>query len=176
MMVALAALFVALGGTGYATTRLGKHGADAAAPRHRRSGDRRSDLALIRREAARLRGTRGTPGARGPGGRRGLRGPAGPKGPAGATGPQGSAGISGFQAVTATVGPSTVQDKSTSVQCPSGKTAIAGGVDATSPGDAAHIYKNHQGQNTQTWVGGAQDPNSADSWTLTVYADCVTLA
>jgi len=72
MVVALIALFVALGGTGYAATTLSDSGgtAVAAARRHRRS----------------LRGPRGFRGRTGP------QGPQGPVGPAGAQGAQGPAG------------------------------------------------------------------------------------
>jgi hypothetical protein len=69
MVVALIALFVALGGTGYAASTLSDNGSAVAAARrhHRRS----------------LRGPRGF---------RGRTGPQGPQGPAGAAGAQGPAG------------------------------------------------------------------------------------
>jgi hypothetical protein len=69
MVVALIALFVALGGTGYAATSLTNDGSAnvAAARRHRRS----------------LRGPRG------------FRGRTGPQGPAGPVGPQGAQGAAG---------------------------------------------------------------------------------
>jgi len=71
MVVALIALFVALGGTGYAATTLTNDGsATVAARRHRRS----------------LRGPRGFRGRTGP------QGPVGPQGPQGVQGVQGPAG------------------------------------------------------------------------------------
>jgi len=75
MVVALIALFVALGGTGYAATSLTDNGGNAvaAAKRHRRS----------------LRGPRGFRGRTGP---QGPVGPTGPTGPQGPQGPQGAAG------------------------------------------------------------------------------------
>lgn len=75
MVVALIALFVALGGTGYAATTLSDNGSasTAAARRHRRS----------------LRGPRGFRGRTGP------QGPAGPQGPQGAQGAAGAAGAPG---------------------------------------------------------------------------------
>jgi hypothetical protein len=75
MVVALIALFVALGGTGYAASGALSDGGSptaAAARRHRRS----------------LRGPRGF---RGRTGATGATGPAGPQGPAGAQGPAGTA-------------------------------------------------------------------------------------
>jgi hypothetical protein len=78
MVIALIALFVALGGTGYAATTLTNNdgAAVAAARRHRRS----------------LRGPRGFRGRTGP---QGPAGPQGPQGPQGAQGSQGPAGAPG---------------------------------------------------------------------------------
>jgi hypothetical protein len=81
MVVALIALFVALGGTGYAATTLSASGSDSAtvaARRHRRS----------------LRGPRGF---------RGKRGPQGPVGPVGPQGPQGPQGVPGSAKASAEI-------------------------------------------------------------------------
>jgi len=53
MIVALIALSVALGGTGYAATQISR-GSERAAIRGKRDGDRAADLALIRRVVAQL--------------------------------------------------------------------------------------------------------------------------
>jgi hypothetical protein len=93
MVVALIALFVAMGGSGYAATQLPGRASDSAAKRKkkpRRHADRAQDIALIRQQAARLRGPRGLPGS--PGGPRGAKGAKGPKGAKGAKGDQGPAG------------------------------------------------------------------------------------
>jgi Collagen triple helix repeat (20 copies) len=81
MVVALIALFVALGGTGYAATTLTDNGNSAAATakRHRRS----------------LRGPRGFRGKTGPQGPVGPQGPQGPQGTQGPQGPQGAQGPAG---------------------------------------------------------------------------------
>ncbi len=72
MVVACLALFVALGGTGYAASgALSNGGPATVAKKHRRT--------VLR-------------GPRGPRGPRGLTGPTGPQGPAGAAGAQGPAG------------------------------------------------------------------------------------
>jgi hypothetical protein len=84
MLLALLALFVALGGTGYAAST-------ATTSRHRRHHHR-----TLRGP----RGPQGVPGPRGPAGPRGPTGPkgaTGPKGSTGSTGPQGNTGIQGIQ-------------------------------------------------------------------------------
>lgn len=83
MAVALVALFVALGGTGYAAGG-GFSGGDGAP---------RADAAA--RRARSLRGPRGLRGARGATGARGPQGPAGPAGPQGAPGAPGATGAQG---------------------------------------------------------------------------------
>ncbi len=90
MGVALVALFVALGGTGYAAG--GGFSGDGSAPRAE---------AAARRGARRVqRGPRGFTGARGPAGPQGAAGPAGSTG---ATGPQGPAGTAkAFASITST--------------------------------------------------------------------------
>lgn len=84
MVIALIALFVALGGTGYAATSLTANGSatTAAARRHHRS----------------LRGPRGFRGRTGP------QGPVGPQGPQGAQGVQGPAGTAKAYAVIDSTG------------------------------------------------------------------------
>jgi hypothetical protein len=72
MIVALLALFIALGGTGFAASH---------AVKSRKHSTVRHSFGLT--------GPRGLPGAQGP---RGLQGPAGPQGQVGATGPQGVPG------------------------------------------------------------------------------------
>lgn len=92
MAVSILALFIALGGTGYASSSLisGSHVGHAKAQLSRRSG--RSDA----RSSTRL--TRG---------KTGLTGPRGSQGPVGSTGPQGPAGepgVAGAQGITGSVG------------------------------------------------------------------------
>jgi hypothetical protein len=76
MVVACLALFLALGGTGYAATQL-------------RSGKEQALSSTIKKGP---RGKRGPAGPAGPAGAAGERGPAGPAGARGAAGPQGPAG------------------------------------------------------------------------------------
>ena len=85
LAVAFVALFVALGGTGYAVNR-GQRAVSARATSKRLNRtQRRQVLALIDKEAAKLSGAPGTAGAPGA---NWLSGPAGPTGPTGPQGPR----------------------------------------------------------------------------------------
>ena len=119
-VMALVALFVALGGTGYAALKLPRNsvGAKQLKKNAVRSGKVRNGT--LRR--ADFRGRRLPRGARG---RRGLQGPRGFRG---ATGPRG-----GFRNVTAqwTRSPSNLAPGATqsyTVFCPAGQQGVAGGV------------------------------------------------
>jgi hypothetical protein len=82
LVIALVALFVALGGTGYAASQVsGDHAATAAKKTKVKQGKR---------------GPRGLRGPQGPSGPQGLTGPQGPQGAQGATGPQGTPGSPAF--------------------------------------------------------------------------------
>lgn len=95
MAVSVLALFVALGGTGYAGSSLiaDSHEGHAKAQPSRKSG--RSDV---------RRSTRLSRGKAGPAGPRGSQGPAGPTGPIGPQGSTGQAGVAGAQGITGSVG------------------------------------------------------------------------
>ena len=79
LVIALIALFVALGGTGYAASQVG------------------GDHATAAKKTKVKQGKRGPRGPRGPQGPRGLQGLTGPQGPQGAQGPQGPQGATGPQ-------------------------------------------------------------------------------
>jgi hypothetical protein len=120
-------------------------------------------------------GPRGQAGQAGPAGPQGPAGQVGPAGPRGAAGPQGQPGLAGVQVVTATVPEGQVEATAT---CPTGKTAIGGGVDAGwtvvrasrpvgSPVPTGWYASKNQGFMTIT---------PAYPHTLTVYAICATVA
>jgi len=122
MAVAVVALFLALGGTGYAVGR-GHRAVPARSAGKRLSRTQRKQvLALIAKEAGKLNGPAGDAGAPGGAGAPGPAGPSGPAGATGATGPQGAAGPGAVklafdrgvddQLVTlATVGPWTLKER-----------------------------------------------------------------
>src|SRR2546425_1548054 len=88
MVVASIALFVALGGTGYAASQLG-HPAGHAAKKKRKASkhtDSAQDIKLIHKEASKLKGPKGDVGAQGAAGAPGSPGAAGAAGTARAYG------------------------------------------------------------------------------------------
>jgi hypothetical protein len=82
LVIALVALFVALGGTGYAASQVGDDHATAATKKAKAKQGKR--------------GPRGFRGPQGPRGLQGLTGAQGPQGAQGATGPQGAPGSPAF--------------------------------------------------------------------------------
>jgi hypothetical protein len=99
MAVSVLALFIALGGTGYASSSLigGSHGGHADAQPSRRSG--RSGVKSSSRPS------RGKTGPTGPRGSQGPVGQAGPQGPTGETGVVGAQGVTGPVGAQGLVGP-----------------------------------------------------------------------
>jgi hypothetical protein len=98
MVVALLALFIALGGSGYAATQLAHP--SAVVKVKKRHPDAAQDIALIRRLAATLRGPRGPQGAAGARGAQGAQGTPGGQGTQGLQGPVGPS--QAFEAVNTT--------------------------------------------------------------------------
>jgi len=97
MVVSLVALFVALGGTGYAAIKLPKN--SVGSPQVINGSLQTTDLSRKARTA--LKGNRGRTGSAG---KQGLAGPQGVAGPQGATGPAGPAGASGPQGASGAQG------------------------------------------------------------------------
>jgi hypothetical protein len=134
-VLALLALFVALGGTSYAVVLLPPNSVGTTQVR---------DYSLLRRDFKTGQIPRGV---QGPIGKTGAVGPAGPQGPKGDTGPQGPAGPQGAKGDTGPAGaPMTISwaySKHTAVpagergfataSCPLGRWAIAGGVSVEQP-------------------------------------------
>jgi len=178
LVVALLALFVALGGTGYAMTALPKNSVGTAQVIN--GSLLKEDLA--RRTIAALQGVQGPqgdqgdPGPQGPAGAVGSQGPAGatgspgPKGDAGSPGPKGDAGSPGPKGDTGPTGPSDAYfnhatnagpQLSASVSVPAGDYAIHGDAAfAATTGTAAEAYGNRAvqipagGQAAQVWDDG----------------------
>src|SRR5262249_14830966 len=121
-LVSLAALFVALSGTGTAAN-VATH-ASAAATRAGKA------VGIVKR------GPRGPRGPQGPQGLQGAQGPAGSQGPAGPAGPQGPAGTFTTSNVASYVGPlvtmcplghGSCAVQGSAATCPTGSVAIGGG-------------------------------------------------
>src|SRR6266511_2619830 len=100
MLISLLALFVALGGTSYAVSKLPRNSVGSAQVIN--GSLQKADLS--RKAVAALKGNRGPagpqgqPGSAGPAGAAGATGATGPAGAAGATGPAGATGVAGASA------------------------------------------------------------------------------
>jgi hypothetical protein len=105
-LIAGIALFVALGGTGYAVTQLPANSVTSAQVR---------DFTLLKRDFKRgqvpsgPQGDRGRPGEQGPAGARGDTGPIGAQGPQGSPGAPGPAGSEGPRGPEGATGPQGLQ-------------------------------------------------------------------
>ena len=100
--------------------------------------------------------------------------PAGPAGPAGA---QGAPGTSGLQTVFTTSAINSTTTRTLTATCPSGKTALGGGV-AVTPTTATEVAITASYlANSTTWTASAQEVNlQASSWGLNVVVICALVA
>jgi len=184
LIVALLALFVALGGTAVAAgiVPLARHAytsdsATVARNARHLGGKTAAQIAASVRGPAGPAGPTGNTGAAGPQGPQGTQGPQGDGGPQGATGPQGPkgdpGGLAGYAIVTSAAVPLDpgFEDTGTAT-CPTGKIAVGGGVKAADATVLLMIesYPNADGSG---WNGTAVEVHSASAaTTFTVYAVC----
>ena len=192
--LALVALAVALGGTGYAATVLPagsvgteqlKNGAVVSA-KVKNHSLRAVDFASGQLPAGE-RGPAGAPGPQGPAGPAGAAGPAGPAGPKGDTGgqgPQGRAGFSNLAYVATDFGPFPAHSQYFGESpCATGLHVVGGGVlsEGSHPGDQA-VNSSYPtdgtgsgDEGTEGW-GAWVDNLSANQLAFTVYAICAPSA
>jgi hypothetical protein len=112
--------------------------------------------------------------------RAGVIGPAGPPGPAGAggpagpAGPQGPQGVLGGQIVSGQSGVNSSGLKQLTVNCPSGKRAIAGGADVSTNGSApVAVTRSRPTSDGNGWQAeGAEIQSTTANWQLTAFVFC----
>jgi hypothetical protein len=132
VVLAIVALFVALGGSSYAAVSVLPR-ASVGTPQLKQSAvnsKKVQDGSLLVKD---FKQGELPAGPQGPQGTQGDQGPQGPQGPSGPSGPQGAPGISALQIVNGpslTVDPGTASDQT--VTCPAGKKAISGGYETAS--------------------------------------------
>lgn len=162
-VIALLALFVAMGGTGYAAVKLPRNSVGASQIKPNGVGSSEVKNGALRK--ADFKASELPVGVQGP------AGPAGAKGDKGANGTNGTNGTNGLQGPAGVVGPVTVQrndvalaDNSTAsaeAVCPSGKRAIGGGasVDLTASDDI-HMMVSRPGTGALIPADGEEFSNS----------------
>ena len=103
--------------------------------------------------------------------------PVGPAGPAGPAGAQGAPGTSGLQTVFTTSAINSTATRTLTATCPSGKTALGGGV-AVTPTTASEVAITASYlANSTTWTASAQEVNAQiANWGLNVVVICVLVA
>jgi Collagen triple helix repeat (20 copies) len=198
MLVALLALFVALGGSSYAAITLStnsvksKHIAKGAVKRADIGSSTvdsgkvadgsllRVDFATGELPPAGPKGDKGDTGASGATGATGAQGDPGPQGipgQAGDRGPQGDPGMSGYQRVVAFDGfGESLTTESRDVNCPAGKKVVGGGAEFVDA-DRNVAISGSRAIDDDTWrVTATEVVETADSRWLDAYAICVNVA
>jgi hypothetical protein len=157
MVVGLTALFVALGGTGYAAVVLPAHSVGTKQlKRNAVISSRVRDFSLLRRDFKRGQLPRGP------------RGPRGPAGPQGATGPPGATGPAGASALTSVPSGQTIRGAIGGDFHAFDSTASDFGADATFPIPApTGVSDNDVFVNVSSWqnAGGQTQPTTTDTST-----------
>jgi hypothetical protein len=150
LVIACVALFVSLGGTGYAVLRLPRNSVGTAQLRNNAvTSSKVRNFSLRAADFARGQVPRGPRGYRGPSGPVGPTGPAGAAGAMGATGPTGAQGPAGAPASASTItvrtssvtvpgntaGNGAYATRSDQVNCNSDERALAGGATWSNDGN-----------------------------------------
>jgi hypothetical protein len=164
-VVAVIALFVALGGSAYAATQLPKN--SVGTKQLKKGAVTGEKVKAGSLEAIDFKGGQGLPGERGP------QGPAGPQGIPGTSGVPASVATEVVNASTAT---DTSTPKEMTAHCPNGP--VLGGGFVVHTGDNSITAQGHLRAvrsypvDANTWLVRATDDTAAESWQLTVSAVC----
>ncbi len=175
MVLSVVALFVSLGGVGYAAATIGsaqiKDGSVASKDIKNRTIATKD---LNRKTAASLRGRRGDTGP---------PGPTGAAGPTGAVGPQGLPGISGLERVLGFSLPfDSTSPKTATVSCPAGKQVVGTGYNLNAGGNTVeqHLQATYvlpTPDNSGVRVGATEDAaGTTGNWNIVAVAQCAEVA
>jgi hypothetical protein len=163
LAVSITALVVAMGGTGYAATKLSGSSIKAGTITGKQIKTRSLPAGKLSAKAiAQLKGTTGPAGP---------AGPTGPAGPAGAEGPHGPGFDALYPLKSDPVALPIGQKIEASKQCPPGTVVIGGGVSTTYPGTQVSVGASYP-DGLDTWRAAVSN-NSGMATTFTVYAICV---
>ena len=181
-IVALLALFVALGGSAYAGTTLARNSVTSRqiAP----GAVKRSDVA-----AGAVTGAKVKDGSllasdfaagelrAGPAGPQGPVGPRGETGPSGEKGDTGPPGVSSFHRVLQVSADDATANKAVTASCPAGETALSGGYSIVDDGDdSVHVRLSMAIQGGGGWRVLTHNANTDETWQLVLAAYCANVA
>jgi hypothetical protein len=170
LAVSITALVVAMGGTGYAATKLSGTNIKAGTITGRQiKSHSLSTLKLSDNAVAQLRGAAGPTGPAGPAG---PSGPAGERGPAGPAGPAGVSGITEVQTQAIDLQPGTQNEAA--VQCPAGSVVTGGGVSLASSSTQVNVNSSYP-ISAGAWRADVNNASNGVT-TFTVYAICAKSA
>jgi hypothetical protein len=177
LVVALLALFVALGGSSYAALQLPKGSVGAkqlrknavTSPKVKPGSLLLSDFR--RSQRARLRGPQG------PQGPQGAQGTRGEKGEKGDTGAQGAPGLSGYQQFDDFSAFDSTSPKSANAFCPAGMKVIGGGATINGAESNIALKGDIPRSNGSGWVATAYETApEAGNWNVNARAICANVA
>jgi hypothetical protein len=163
MVVALIALFIALGGTSVAAvTQIPKNSVGTAQLKNNAvTSDKVKNGSLLKGDfkSGQL-----------------PAGPPGPPGPAGQPGPTGPPGVTGLENAFGNSSSDSNSPKDTSANCPTGKKVIGGGARVTGAGSSSVSIIESYPSNTGQWHAVGVEVNATgSSWQLVAYAICATV-
>lgn len=176
MVLSVVALFVSLGGVGYAAATIGsaqiKNNSVASKDIKNRTIATKD---LNKKTATSLRGQRGDAG---------QPGPTGTAGPTGAAGPQGPPGISGLEQVVGFSPFNSTSPKTRTVSCPAGKQVVGTGYNLNVAFGGNPVEQHLQAtyvlptpDNSGVTVGATEDAaGTASNWNIVAVAQCARVA
>lgn len=175
-VMASIAVFVALGGSGYAAVTLSKNSVGSAQIKNgsvKAADLARNSVSSSTVKDGSLRSVDFAPGQL-PAGSPGIQGPKGDAGTPGLTGAPGAPGISGYERVTGplTSNPAGAQTLG-SADCPAGKSVLGGGVEGT--GDTWQSVNASFPQSASTWKALVNNTSSGTAASFYVYAICAVV-
>ena len=177
LAVSITALVVAMGGTGYAATKLSGSNIKAGTITGKQIKSR--SLSAGKLSAAAIAQFKGVAGPAGPAGAAGPAGPAGAAGPAGVAGkagPPGPAGVAGIVQLSSDPIslPANSQTHATKA-CPPYTQVIGGGVASASGSTAVNVNSSFPTDSEDGWRADVNNATNSAT-TFTVYAICAKLS
>jgi hypothetical protein len=160
LVISLIALFISLGGTGYAVTQGGRPTASSVKKKAKKQ------------HAA--KGPKGDKGDTGPQGPRGSQGAQGPQGPAGATGATGLVGASGATHVVVRSATNLSPTNSLTVSCNAGEVATGGGGQTFGGDSLVQSFPQPGTEGAQPTGWKIIDSTGATAGNLIVYVVCAS--
>jgi len=171
LVIAIAALFVALGSVSYAATQIKKN--SVGTKQLKKNAVKSSKVKNKSLKAVDFKPGQLPAGARGPAGPTGAQGD---PGQAGAPGTPGAPGLSGYQQVVASEAASSSSVHTLTADCPPGKVVVGGGARVFSGEGSAFIDESYPDSNTSFYGETRTVSGAAVNHGIVVVAVCAEVA